>query len=62
MPGARVPEVKAPEVRAPGLDACDALAEQHAFQAANGSLDFGKLGHRGAIWRRASKPARAARR
>ena len=56
----KVDRKRAPEVRTPRLHACDSLSLQNARQAADGGLDFGKLGHCGAIWRTAAKPARAS--
>ena len=49
------------QIRPTRLDACNPMSLEHAFQAANGGLDFGKLWHRAAIWRTAAKPARGAR-
>ena len=40
----------------------EAAPFEHTRKAADGGLDFGKLRHRGAIWRTALKPARAAAR
>ena len=62
QPLAEVHGERAPEIGPPRLDPCDPPTFQDPLQAAHGGLDFGKLGHRGAIWRTARKPARAARR
>jgi len=49
---------RAPQVRPPRLDTRDPPALKHMGKAADGRLDFGKLGHGAAIWRRAFNAAR----
>ena len=46
QPLAEVQREGPPEVGPARLDARDAPAVEHAREAANGGLDFGKLGHR----------------
>ena len=60
QPLAEVHRERAPQVRPPRLDARDPPALEDARKAADGGLDFGKLGHRCAIWRSGAKPARGA--
>ena len=49
---------RTPQVRPPRLDSRNPPALQHMGKAADGRLDFGKLGHGAAIWRRAFNAAR----
>ena len=46
QPLAKIGRKRAAQIRPPRLDRDDAPALEHLGQAANGGLDFGKLGHR----------------
>jgi len=52
---------RSPKIRPARFDPCNSAAVENARKAADGGLDFGKLGHGPAIWRRAFNAARGAR-
>ena len=57
---AKILRQRTSQIRPPRFDARDAPALEDALETADGRLDFGKLWHAPAIWRRRGNPARAA--